>query len=128
MNHPLPRPQYWPYSTSDMDCSVSGRYPPDSAYYTKSPATQSLFSGDIPASSQQSLTGAMNAMELPNEQMSYMFLPNEPFQRLSQEVPCSSAERPYAEHQTENSVEWFCDECETRQTFKNKSEYKYVQA
>ena len=126
MNHPIQRPQYWPYSTSEMDCSVSGRYPPDSAYYTKSPATQSIFSGDFPASSQQSLTGAMNAMELPNDQVSYMLYPSETLSQRSQEGPCSYAERPHAEQQTESSLEWLCDECETPPRFKNRSEFKYV--
>lgn len=126
-NYPVSRPQFWPYSTSEMDCSVSGGYPPDSAYYTKSPATQSIFSGEFPASSQQSLTGAVNAMELPNEQMPYTLYPTERLSRGSQEAQCSYAERSYAEHQTENSVELVCNECKPPQPFKNKSEFKYVQ-
>ena len=128
MNCPAPRPQCWPYSTSEIDCSVSGRYPPDSAYCTKSPATQSIFSGEFPASSQQSLTGAMKAMEIPNEQMPYMVYPSERLVRVSQEAQYAYAERAYAEHQTENVPELVCDECETPQYFKNKSEYKYVQS
>ena len=120
-NHSFPKFPCWPHPTSEMDCSVSGRYPPDSAYYTKSPATQSIFSGEFPPSSQQSLTGAMNNMEFPNEQMSYMFPP-----RASQETQSFFVERPFAEQQIESSPEYHCEKCETPQIFKNKSEYQYV--
>ncbi|CAF9904117.1 MAG: hypothetical protein ALECFALPRED_004853 [Alectoria fallacina] len=123
MNHPSPRPQCWPYSPSEMDCSISGRYPPDSAYCTKSPATQSIFSGEFPASSQQSLAGAMNAMELPNEQMPYMLYPTEGLSRVSQEAQCSYAERSYPENPTESTQQWLCADCQSSQTFKNKSEF-----
>lgn len=112
--YPLAKPQYWPRSTSEMDCSVSGRYPPDSAYYTKSPATQSIFSGEFPNSSQTSLTGAMNAIELPSEQMSYMYHPTERLSAAS------------VEHQTELAPEYICEVCGADQKFKNKSEYTYV--
>lgn len=122
MNYPLPRPQCWPYSTSEMECSASGRYPPDSAYYTKSPASQSIFSGEFPTSSQQSLTGAMNAMELPNEQVPYLLYPTERPSRASQEGQ-SYAEQTYAEHPIENIQDWLCNECQPNQTFKNKSEF-----
>ena len=112
-----------------MDCSVSGKCPPDSAYYTKSPATQSIFSGEFPGSSQHSLTGAMSAMELPNEQMSYMPYPPERLSRVSQEAPGSYAKQGFAEHPAENSheLEWYCGECESNLNFKNKSEFKYAQ-
>ena len=120
-SYPLLRPQCWPHSASEMDCSVSGRYPPDSAYCTKSPASQSIFSGEFPISSQQSLTGAMNAMELPNEQIPYMYYSGErPSQVLQEPQPS------FAEHQTENVAERICKDCETPHKFKNKSEYKYV--
>ena len=119
--YPLAKPQYWPHSTSEMDCSVSGRYPPDSAYYTKSPATQSIFSGEFPDSSQPSLTGAMNPIELPSEQISYMYHPTERISAASQEAHASSVE-----HQTELAPEYICEVCGTDQKFKNKSEYTYV--
>lgn len=129
MTHLVSRPQqYWQYSTSDMDYSASGRYPPDSAYYTKSPATQSIFSGEFPSSSQQSLTEAMNAMEIPNEQMSYMLYPSERLLPVSQETQGSYAERSYAEHQTENIQDLSCKTCQPPIQFKNKSEFKYVQS
>lgn len=126
-NYSVPRPQHWFYSTSEMDCSVSGRIHPDSAYYTKSPASQSIFSGEFPASSQQSLTGAMNAMPFANEQMYGPYATERPT-RGSQEIQHAYAEQPYAEHQAEHVAEWVCEDCETPQNFKNKSEYKYVQA
>ena len=125
MSYPPPRRQCWaPYSNSEID---SARYPPDSAYYTKSPATQSIFSGDFAASSQQSLTGAMNGMELPNEQVPYsIYSTTERLSRVSQEVQCSYAEQTYAEQQTENSQEWLCKRCQPHQLFKNRSEFKCV--
>ena len=123
MNYPMARPQYWPASTSEMDCSVSGRYPPDSAYYTKSPATQSILSGECPPSSQQSLTGAMNAMDFSNEQVPYGFYP-----QASQDAQPPFAEPPFAEHQTERSPEWVCDRHDSRLKFKNKSEFQYVRS
>ena len=126
-NYSAPRPQHWTYLPSEMDCSVSGRNPPDSAYYTKSPASQSIFSGEFPASSQQSLAGAMSAMPFPNEQM-YVTYSNERPSRVSQEISHAYAEQSYAEHQAEQTSEWVCEECETPQSFKNKSEYKYVQS
>ena len=119
INYPVARPQYWAPSMSEVDCSASGRYPPDSAYYTKSPATQSILSGEFLTSSQQSLTGAMNAMELPHEQMPYMFFPAERLSRGSLEVQTSLAEQ-----QTEPVSEWVCHTCVPSTTFKNKSEYK----
>ena len=116
MPYSVPRPQGWIYSASEMDCSASGKYPPDSAYYTKSPASQSMFSGEYHLhSSQQSLNGKMNAMELPSEQISY--IPYTTDARLSNDARCS-----YPEH--ENSVELVCKECDTHQVFKNKSEFK----
>ena len=81
-----------------------------------------MFSGEFPASSQQSLTGAMNTMELANEQMPYMFYPPQ----IAQEAPSSFIEPPFAEHQTESVPELVCSKCETPQSFKNKSEFKYV--
>ena len=68
----------------------------------------------------------MNALELPSEQMPYMFLPAERFSRISQEAQCSFAEGSFVEHQSENIPEWVCELCDTVQRFKNKSEYKYV--
>ena len=114
----VPRPQGWHYSASEIDCSASGKYPPDSAYYTKSLASQSMFSGEYHLhSSQQSLNGKMNAMELPSEQIPYMPFPADGLSRHSKEAQCS-----YPEH--ENTVEMVCKECDTHQTFKNKSEFK----
>ena len=118
-NYPAPRPQGWHYSASEMNCSASGKYPPDSAYYTKSPASQSIFSGDYLDSGQQSHNGKMNAMELPSEQITYMPYPTEGLSRLSNEARCS-----YQEHQAEHNTALVCNECDTHQTFKNKSEFK----
>lgn len=70
----------------------------------------------------------MNAIEIPQEQMSYLVYPTERLSGISQEAQLSFAERPYGEHQTENDCEWVCRECETTQIFKNKSEYKYVKS
>ena len=120
-NYPPPKSQYWLHSTSEMDCSVTGKYHPDSAYYSKSPATQSLFSGEFPASSQHSLTGAMNAVEFPNDQMPYMGYQSGGLSTLSQE-----AQPSFREQQTENVPELVCVDCEPRARFKNKSELKYV--
>ena len=120
-NYPLAKPQYWPPPTSEMDCSVSGKYPPDSAYYTKSPATQSILSGEFPTSSQHSLTSAMNAIELPNEQMPYMIYPHEKPLGFSMEAQPSSIE-----HEPENVPDLVCEKCDSEQRFKNKSEFQYV--
>ena len=119
-NYPLAKPQYWPHPTSELDCSVSGKYPPDSAYYTKSPATQSILSGEFPTSSQHSLTSAMNAVELPNEQMPYMIYPPEKPLGFSIEAHSSSTE-----HEPENVPEMVCEQCNSDK-FKNKSEFQYV--
>ena len=127
MNYSVPRTQQWPYSTSEVDCSISGRCPPDSGYNTKSPASQSIFSGEFPASSQQSLTGAMNDMGFTNEQMRYIYYSTEGVPRVPQEAHGFYAEQSYADHQTDNRLEWTCKECEPPQNFKNKSEYKYAQ-
>lgn len=121
--YPPAKPQYWPHSTSEMDCSVSGRYPPDSAYYTKSPATQSIFSGEFANSSQPSLTGAMNTIELPSAPMSYMYGPTEGLSAASQEAQASPVER-----QTELAPEHVCGVCGPNLKFKNKSEYTYVRS
>lgn len=127
MSYPVPNPQHWPYSNSEMDCSISGRCPPDSGYNTKSPASQSIFSGEYGASSQQSLTGAMNAMEFSNEQMQYILYSTEKLSRVQQEAHGFYAEPSYGDHQTEINSEWVCKDCQTPQNFKNKSEYKYAQ-
>ena len=104
-----------------MDCSVSERYPPDSAYYTKSPATQSILSGEVPTSSQHSLTSAMNPIELPNEQISYMIYPHEkPLGFPIENQPSLT------EHEPENVPDLVCERCEPEQRFKNKSEFQYV--
>ena len=121
-SYPLAKPQYWPQSNSEMDCSVSGRYPPDSAYYTKSPATQSIFSGEFPDSSQPSLTGAMNTMEVPSEQMTCIVYPTAGLSAVSQEAQASSME-----HQTEDAPEYICEVCGPGLKFKNKSEHRYFQ-
>ena len=123
-NYPLAKLQYWPHSTSEMDYSVSGKsgkYPPDSAYYTKSPATQSILSGELPTSSQHSLTGAMHGIELPNEQIPYMVYPHEKPLGFSMEAQPSSTE-----HEPENVLDLVCERCDTGQRFKNKSEFQYV--
>lgn len=128
MNHSVPRPQLWPYSTSEIDCSISGRCPPDSGYNTKSPASQSIFSGEFPASSQQSLTGAMNGMAFSNEQIHRIYYSTEGLSQAPQDAHGFYAEQVYADHQTDNPrVEWICEKCEPQQNFKNKSEYKYAQ-
>lgn len=119
MSQTGPLPQYWhPHSISENDCSVTGRYPPDSAYWTKSPATMSIFSGEPLASNQEcpSLTGAMNEMEIPREQNPFDVHPH-----LSQDHPCSG----FATRQADHQLDLKCLEC-NRQSFKNKSELKYV--
>lgn len=119
-SYSLGKQQYWPHSTSEMDYSVSGKNPPDSAYYTKSPATQSILSGECPTSSQHSLIGAMNAIDLPNEQIPYMVYQHEKPLGFPMETQPSSAE-----HEPENVPDLVCEQCPTVQ-IKNKSEFQYV--
>ena len=116
--HGLPSNRCWRSSGSDIESSTTGRQHLDSGYWTQSPTTRSVFSGEPLVSNQdcQSLTRGVNELDFSPEKPATESCP-----MVLRDCHYESA-KPRPNCLVEQPL--ICHDCDI--TSKNPSEHKYV--